>query len=278
MAGLLIELIIISSFLILRGYLLFTETREENIISITNVLFKVFFLYFVALCIASIFSLFFIIISIPALTESPYYYYFSIIYFVISLITIIIIILYLINFKKADLKESLNIIRENADKSGWYWPKRIVAYIIILTLLFISLIAPTYLLGGSYSIDVFPQSEVNSNILTFTIKETGLTSGRNFINLYKSDDDHVFQDIDNITIISTQEISSKNKLMTGTKHEGIWYLNLNTSNLSYGNYMLHAEVSYINLNNLEIFKKHADKLFYIAPRSTNYSIQSSINS
>jgi hypothetical protein len=185
---------------------------------------------------------------------------------------------HLIKFKKTDLNESLNKIRENEDKSGWYWYKRINAYIIIATVFFISLIAPTYLLGGSYSIDVFPQSEVNSNILTFTIKETGLTSGRNFINLYKSDDNHVFQDIDNITIISTQEISSKNKLMTGTKHEGVWYLNLNASNLSHGNYVLHAEVSYINLNNFEIFKKHADKLFYIAPRTTNYSMATSKNS
>lgn len=145
---------------------------------------------------------------------------------------------------------------------------------MVATLVLISLIAPTYLLGGSYSIDVFPQSEINHDILTFTIKETGITSGRNFINLYKLDDNNVFQDIDNITINYTQETPSKNKMMLGKKHEGTWYLNLNTSNLSYGNYMLHAEVSYNNLISLGVFKKHADKLFYIPPKSANYSFDS----
>ncbi len=132
-------------------------------------------------------------------------------------------------------------------------------------------------MGGNYSIEVFPQSEIKDNILTFTIKETGITSGRNFIDLYKLNDNHVFQDIDKITIVYTQETSSQNNLMIGKRHDGTWYLNLNTSNLSHGNYLLHAEVTYSNLIGLWVFKKQADKLFYIPnipPKSTNYSTNS----
>jgi hypothetical protein len=92
--------------------------------------------------------------------------------------------------------------------------------------------------------------------------------------LYKLDDKAVFQDIANVTLNETQDTPSKNKIMIGKKYEGTWYLNLNTSNLSYGNYMLHAEVSYNDLINIGVFKKHADKLFYIPPKSTNYSFNS----
>ncbi len=129
-------------------------------------------------------------------------------------------------------------------------------------------------MGGTYSIEEFPQSKIKDNILTFTIKETGITSGRNFINLYKLDDKTIFQNIDIIVINYTQETSSINKTMLGKKHEGTWYLNLNTTNLSNGNYMLHAEVTYNNLIGLGPFKKHADKLFYIPPSSINNSFDS----
>ncbi len=267
-SGLLIELVIISSFLILKGYLLFETNREERIISITNALFKSFIIYFVFLGVISIFLLFFMIGSSPTLIESPYYIYIFIVYEVLTLLAT----LRVISFKRDDLKESIRAFKEISKKSDFM--NLIIAEIIIITILFISLIAPTYLLGGTYSIEVFPQSEIKDKILTFTIKETGITSGKNFINLYKMDDNHVFQDIDNITIIYNQENSSQNKLMIGKRYDGTWYLNMNTSNLSNGNYMLHAEVSYNNLISLGVFKKHADKLFYIPPKSTNYSFDS----
>jgi hypothetical protein len=267
-SGLLIELVIISSFLILKGYLLFAASREERIISIADALFNSFIIYFVLLGVISIFLLFLMIVSSPMLIESPYYIYFFIVYEILTFLAT----LRVIGFKRDDLKKSVRAFKEIKEKSDFI--NVIIAEIIIITTLSISLIAPIYLLGGTYSIEVFPQSEIKDTILTFTIKETGITSGKNFINLYKLDDNHVFQDIDNITIIYTQENSSQNKLMIGKRYDGTWYLNLNTSNLSNGNYMLHAEVSYTNLISLGVFKKHADKLFYIPPKNANYSFNS----
>ncbi len=267
-SGLLIELVIISSFLILKGYLLFAALSEERILSIADGLFNSFIIYFVFLGLISTFLFFLMIISTPTLIESPYYIYFLILYEALTVLAS----LRVIGFKKDDLKKSLRAFKEVREKS--HYINVIIAEIIIITILFISLIAPIYLLGGSYSIDVFPQSETNNNILTFTIKETGLTSGKNFINLYKLSDKNVFQDIDNITINYTQETLSRNKMMLGEKHEGTWFLNVNTSNLSHGNYMLHAEVSFTNLVSIGIFKKHADKLFYIPSNSVNYSFDS----
>lgn len=263
-SGLIIELVLISSFLILKGYLLFAS-REERIISIANAIFKSFILYFIFLGVISIFLLFLIIYSSPTLIESQYYIYIFIVYVVLTILASFRVI----GIKIDDLKKSVNAIKERREKSDLI--NNIIFYIIIITIFLISIIAPVYLLGGSYSIDVFPQSEIKDNILTFTIKETGITSGKNFISLYKLDDKTVFQDIDSIIINYTQETPSINKIMLGKKHEGIWYLNLNTSNLSRGNYMLHAEVTYNNLISLGVFKKHADKLFYIPPKSTNCS-------
>jgi hypothetical protein len=217
-SGLLIELVIISSFLILKGYLLFAASKEERIISIANAIFKSFIIYFVFLGVISIFLLFFMIGSPSTLIESPYYIYIFIVYEVLTVLAT----LRVIGFKRGDLKKSGRAFKEIREKSDFI--NVTIAEIIIITILLISLIAPVYLLGGTYSIEVFPQSEIKDNILTFTIKETGITSGKNFINLYKLDDNHVFQDIDNVTIIYTQENSSQNKLMIGKsmKVHGIW--------------------------------------------------------
>lgn len=264
-SGLIIELVLISSFLILKGYLLFAASGEQRKISITNAIFHSFIIYFVFIGVISIFLLFLIIMSTPTLIESPYYIYIFIAYIILTILAS----LRVIGFKMDDLKKSVGVIKENRKRSDL-----IIAEIIIGTIFLISIISPVYLLGGSYSIDVFPQSEIKDNILTFTIKETGITSGRNFINLYKLDDKTVFKDIDSIIINYTQETSSINKTMLGKKHEGTWYLTLNTSNLSYGNYMLHAEVTLNTLISLGVFKKHDDKLFYIPPKSANYSFNS----
>lgn len=275
-SGLLIELAVISSFLILKGYLLFAANREKTTIN-ANEIFNSFIKFLVFLGIISIFLLFLIIISSPTFIESPYYIYIFYAYITLTLYATFRVIFYLFDLKRDDFIKSINLqsvtkfleILRKLDLEKFHF-----AWIIVLTLFLISFVTPTYLLGGFYAIEVFPQSEINSDILTFTIKETGITSVRNYINLYKLDENNVFQDIDDIIINYTQETSSKNKMMLGKKHEGTWYLNLNTSNLSYGNYMLHAEVSYNNLINLGVFKKHADKLFYIPPKGTNYSFDS----
>ncbi len=67
--------------------------------------------------------------------------------------------------------------------------------------------------------------------------------------------------------------------MFGGVHETSYYFNLNTSDLSPGNYMVHAEVTFDITKNSTFGAgiKHDDKIFYIAPKkysacnSTNYS-------
>lgn len=294
-SGLLIELAIIFQFIILKGYLLFAGSKKERLKFIADTMFKSFIAYFVFLSLVSIFLLSLIIASSPEFVEKPYYVFISYAFIILPVYATLRIIFYLFDLRKDDFIKSVNIqsvkhsleilgksinmqsvkrFLEILGKSGFQISDVCIVSIIVITVISISLIAPIYLLGGSYSIDVFPQSEVKSSILTFSIKETGITSGKNFVNLYKLDDKTGFQDIDNITINYTHETQSKNKMMLGKKHEGIWYLNLNTSSLSYGNYMLHAEVSYTNLINLGVFKKHADKLFYIQPNNINYLFNS----
>ena len=130
-------------------------------------------------------------------------------------------------------------------------------------------VAPSILLMGSFSIEEFPQSNEKYDILTFAIKETGLTYSRNYITLYKlnANANNSLNENDNITLPQSE---SKNKSMFGGLHDkGLWYININTSSLQAGNYMLHAEVTNDLSKNstFGVFKKHADKLFYIASNS-----------
>ena len=121
---------------------------------------------------------------------------------------------------------------------------------------------------GSYSIEEFLQP--NNENITVGIKETGLISKANFIHLYKIDSD--FQDTDDIRIAYNQVNYSTNHLMVGTNNQqlGMWYLNIDTSKLQPGNYLVHAEVTIIQNPTLGTVKKQADKLFYIPPpKSTN---------
>lgn len=149
-------------------------------------------------------------------------------------------------------------------------------FFMILTIMILILLSPvpTYLLMGSYSIEQFPVSNTDNDILTFTVKETGLPFSSNHVNLYKMNANYsnIFQNIDNLIINNTQGAISENKFMTGIKYEGIWYLNLDTSNLSSGTYNLHAEVTYDQSVKyiLGKSKKHDDQLFYIAPRNSNF--------
>jgi hypothetical protein len=147
-------------------------------------------------------------------------------------------------------------------------------YITISIVVFlVFLIAPSYLLMGSYSIDVFPRPNANGDILTFTIKETGLSYNHIYIDLYKlnSSGDFLWF-IDNVAINNTKEALSNNTFMLGGNYDGIWYLNINTSKLQPGNYLLHAEITNdLSSRFLGVSKKQDSKLFYIPPKGTNCS-------
>lgn len=160
-----------------------------------------------------------------------------------------------------------------------------ITLITVITLLIISLsviipafsklynevffVAPSILLMGSYSIEEPLQSTDNADILTFIVKETGLSYSKNYISLDKfNTENNSLTNIDNITLHIEPE--SKNKLMFGNlSDKGVWYLNINSSRLNSGNYMLHAEVTNeLSINStFGVFRKRSDKLFNIALNS-----------
>ncbi|VVB92677.1 Uncharacterised protein [uncultured archaeon] len=159
----------------------------------------------------------------------------------------------------------------------------ILTGVLVLSFVFLFIInsflmMPTYLLKDSYSVDVFPQSNINSDFITLAIKETGFPYNYIYITLdiFNSTDNHK-QYVGNVTINRTKESPANNSFMFGENYEGIWYLNINTCNLQPGNYMLHAEVTNeasINNTIFGAFRKHTEKLFYIAPNSTKCFLNS----
>lgn len=192
---------------------------------------------------------------------------------IVQILLAIVILLIIFFAYGIDLKEISAIItgeqRNDFNPISIYLLFVFAAILIFYLMIFF---VPQYLLLGSFSIEELQQSDRNNDMMTVKITETGMTYSSNYINLYKMNiDTNIFQFIDHITINKTEALS-QNKLMRGIMFEpGIWYLNVNTSNLSSGNYMLHAEVT-DDISKISIFgtvKKNSDKLFYIAPRIAN---------
>lgn len=159
----------------------------------------------------------------------------------------------------------------------FYYFALLVSFSIVMVVIS-SLVVPSYLLMGSFSIDQFSQSNVGNDIMTFTIKETGMPYSANYIDLYEinASDKEIFERVDNIIINNTNPNFSRNNTIFGKIYEGVWYLNVNTSKLRPATYLLHAEVTN-DLTKKFIFgtiKKHDEKLFYIAPKNANYSLNS----
>ncbi|MGB8217556.1 MAG: hypothetical protein WCE94_09685 [Candidatus Methanoperedens sp.] len=264
---LLIEFLLIFAFLISKGYLVSTKSNSKQLIDFTQELFKFTFVYPVIWSISSISTLF-----------ASY----LINYVNGSLVTIYVIFLliYLLmgTFKYIHgIKKMIGSLKRTKINISFGLINTFIVLIIFIPIVYFTLynlllVTPSYLLMGSFFIDVFPQSDTNHGILTFTIKETGLTSGVSFVNLYKLNaGNNSLEPIDNITI-PLQNTSLK-KLMFGGIQGTNYYINLNASNLSSGNYMMHAEVTFDITKNstFGVGIKHDDKLFYIAPRIANYS-------
>ena len=192
----------------------------------------------------------------------------------VFLIFIIDIILFVELMGKEEFK---NVLYRVSEKFTIIKLKQLIILIMIILIVPLTLklyfdllfVAPSILLMGSFSIEEFTQPIEKDDILTFTIKETGLTYSRNYIVLYKLNAaaNISLNESDNITLPQSE---SKNKSMFGGLHDkGLWYININTSSLQAGNYMLHVEVTNdLSKNSIfGVFKKHADKLFYIASNS-----------
>lgn len=248
-------------FLMLKGYLASQKNRNKKIENISGELFNNIFLLSIVW--------FVILLSLPInlLIKNPI---FNMI-FNLLLAGLIVFIIFYLSFGI----NSISAIKSRNEKKGFNILYQFRLFILTGTLIvyLMIFIVPSYLLLGSFSIEEPQQSDRNIDIMTFKIRETGIPYNSNYINLYKMNiDTNIFQYIDNITIKNRQEASSQNKLMRGIMSEpGIWYLNVNASNLSSGNYILHAEVT-DDISKKSIFgmvKKRSDKLFYISPKIEN---------
>ncbi len=270
--GLLIEITIISSFLILKGHAISLGKKEDSLTYGTNWTDRMFKLLFKGLMGLSAFSFALLLvivlnnlyknITIPIIN-------YNIGYIITSVI--MIFILYRVSISigfKGKIFSSINKFFNTFIE---------LKHKLLLSIVFLLyLIAPIYLLMGSYSIDVFPQSSSESDNLTFTIKETGMPYNNIYIQIFKLNSSSGFRYPVDIVIINNKRENSST-FMIGENYYGIWYLNVDTSSLQPGNYLLHAEVTddfFKIFIGGEISKKHADKLFYIPPKSTNYSLNS----
>ena len=133
---------------------------------------------------------------------------------------------------------------------------------------------PSYLLIGTYSIEEYSQSDISDNRI-FVITETGITYSRTYIDLHKlNPSQETFFDDKYSMIINGTTPTFGNDYMNGTKYEGKYYIYLNTSNLTPGNYILHAEVT-DDLTKNSTFganKKHVEKLFHIGQKTPNLAL------
>lgn len=274
---LLLEIPLILLFFLFKCILIYTEPDcwKDKIKIFTQALFKLsfidFLIWFIAITITFIFGYILIIFNIK-ISDHP-----GILYIYNILLLTLLIIVGLVLFDCNIFKSILHI---NINSLGDFWErnkKLFLIFIGLIVVVFFGLLVYSiinmlslYMLMGSYSIEEFLQS--NNENITIGIKETGIISNTNFINLYKMDSDYN-QSIDVIKISYNQINSSEKGFMNGTNNEqfGIWYVNINTSKLQPGNYLLHAEVTIFKNPTLGTVKKQADKLFYIPPKNTNCS-------
>ena len=271
----LIEIALIFTFLMLKGYLLSVNGENKQLTNLSKEIFQKIFIIPIPIIIILISTLLFYTYH---LEENEYYNIVYIIYWIMTVVLAFLTIIYLDpKIVLTDLLKNLyiNKIRSKLKFNFQIDISFIIKIISIPLILFIvisTFILPSYLLVGHYSIEAFPESNNDGDMLTFTIEETGITYARCFITLYKLNlGNNSLENIDNITI--PIQLESKNKMMFGGIHELYYYVNVNTSTLLPGNYMIHAEVTNDVSKRYKFgtIKKQDDKLFYIEPKNTNVS-------
>ena len=272
----LIVLILLFPFLILKWYLVSTINENNWLKNITQKLFGhiplLIILWFISLSLSVVANYYNDTLSVV----TNYYNAQYIIIFILVLTFVFRNVLFdkitiLTNlFKNISPKNVLEDVAAHLEEIIHSYNTNPIRNIIFIFLLVSTFLLPTYLLAGSYSIDKFQPSDTNSDIITFTITETGIPISNNYIELYKlKAGEDLFHKINNVTINTTHEKPTDDKSMLGKNHYGIWYLNLNISNLTSGNYMLHAEVTN-DITKKSIFgtiKKHDDIIFYIPTKN-----------
>ena len=318
---LLIELLIIFLFFVFKGISAYADdTRQEQLEHISKELFIFSFIIAFGWFIASVWILFLKFLGLAdTLSVGGIIGYISIAIFTVVIILTIFyteiknligklviieaiskLILSISKLKRYIITEIKNLIGKlviiEAISKLILSISKLKRYIIIVLLIIVLLIllfdifyivVPQYLLTGSYSIEEFSPSFDNPDILTFTVKEKGISYDLIDVILVKlnSSEPTFPNDIrrDNIDrVIANRNIERENQTnscyLSVTNLNSVWYLNIiNISNLSSGTYLLYADVKndLIDKSTIGGSKRIADKLFYIPPQTAkaNYSLK-----
>ena len=147
----------------------------------------------------------------------------------------------------------------------------ICIFIVVSAFIIFLFSTTTFLLCGSYTIEITHFPDDNTDIMSLTIKDTGIPSERCYINLCRinKSNESIFQATDNIILNGSANIS---EYMTGDKRDGIYYLFIDTSDLPSDNYFLHAEVTLFKHKCLPESKKYDGKLFYFSHKNKTENI------
>ena len=259
---LLLEFVIIFLFLLLKGYLIaIQDDVKDGLNTVVHALFKNIFIFPIGWFISSssAFLLYGIFNRIFADKSQKIYFVVSVVLMFFLIVMTIRIVIYL-NAKGN--KDGIVIDGKS---------NRIVVFSIILLifLLYTELyLLPTHLLIGSFSINAFPQSDTIDGTSMFEITEMGMPYSKNHVKLYHmgTPDTPLFDMVDSIVLRDDMRTVSEKRFMWGIKHEGVYYINIyNKSDLSSGNYVLHAEVTddSSKKSTFGVSQKHADKIFFI---------------
>jgi len=280
---LLLEILLIVCFLLIQGYLISIEEREKGKIDkIATLLHKLVFLVPIFALIYSFTTIsYFFITKDWSFSESENNLFLSV--FIIISFTISAYFLFDLKFlfSLTGIKDSsknvynkITKFRKNPRELEKITHDVLISNLLVIffsIFLFIILVfglflVPTFLLCGSYSIEIMHSADSNSDLMLVAIKDTGIPSGKCFITLYglNSSNKDLFQHREDI--ILDESVENSTDYMTGCKKDGIWYLLVDTSNLSTGYYCLHAEVTYNTIKNFDLLKarKCDNEIFYIS--------------
>ena len=250
---LILEFILIFIFLLLKGYLIAIRDLGNNESSaVTSIIFKNIFIF--PLCLFTFSLIVLLSRSISDMiggdsSSIP----FSILIFSITVGAVAMLIQ--LNMGGAKRRSQFIFI--------------VLLSVFIFALFYMKLyLLPSYLLIGSFSIDVFPQSSADNSTLTFEITETGMQYSKNYVSLYDvgTPDIPLFDMVDFIILKDGDRTASDKRFMWGIKHGGVYYITIyNKSDLPSGNYVLHAEVTddFSKNSTFGENRKHADKIFSI---------------
>ncbi|MBN1762141.1 MAG: hypothetical protein JW878_03540 [Methanomicrobia archaeon] len=283
------EILIISLFILTKGYMIAAKDEELKVLRRINaILNRWLFVIPIFVIIYSFLSVFYLFVTRNWQGNIIGYFdsYSWLMFFLVSVfISAILFTDIYEKFKLLSFQYSKYLVKkkirslghifqspEDLNKSNFAIILTLLFYAFLLILIpFVLIIIPTFLLCGSYSIEIANASYSCTDEMMVTIYDTGVPSSRCYISLYNltNSNEIFFDNKDDITIEESGKNESHNGFMTGEKRDGIYYLSINTSSLVPNYYLLKSEVTYNDFRNFALLRatKRDHKLFYLAPKN-----------